>query len=195
MDNEVKCFKLGIKRSVYFQDGHHHEMNMTYLNFYENGKVSLNGNDCNGPFEFTGELKDGYLRLKKQYTGERYYHAVYYLGKLVSATVNLVYAFADDYNTLLLMLNSNVKMAEIEFTTEPFNVFFKEEDKTNIILMDSSSVENGKFRGICIKDGKFVVVKAKIKCELKFADADSDQKFKGKFNAQTNTFIVKETDD
>jgi hypothetical protein len=130
--SQLKKFKLDIKKAFYYEylDSEPVPVDIKYMMFRSDGEVFTEGSDEVGQFKFTGEFKNGFIYLKKDYIGQ---HKVYYLGKLVGNSVKLIYAFDNDWEDLEDELNDeDVEiMAEIEFVTTPYKLHFLESGVTS----------------------------------------------------------------
>lgn len=187
--DSVKSFKLDVKRAHYFQGGQAHPMTIPHLMFREDGDVHMEGSDSVGDFRITGELNNGYLYLTKEYIGK---HKVYYLGKLEGHLIVLAYDFSENWENLKSKLDSNEIMAEIEFETTKYKLYFKEEGtQLDLFLAGRGDEKPGSFKGVAFKDGKLVRVKAKVKCHVKLNAKDCQEEFKGKYDPYNHIYVIK----
>jgi hypothetical protein len=121
--------RLDVESAFYYQNGIKYPMKFEYLMFYNDGSVSLKGDDSVGQFEITGNISNGLLYLTKQYIGK---HVLYYLGRLDDGDiVKFVYEFHEaKWDALKSGLESGTVMAEVKFITENFdlkNLFYKDD--------------------------------------------------------------------
>jgi hypothetical protein len=188
-----KTFRLTISKAHYFQHGTAHAMKMDYFDFKPTGDVHMEGSDDVGQFVFTGFLKNGFLFLKKQYIGK---HAVFYVGKLDGDVVKLAYDFKGEYQNLKNQVNSGNVMAEIVFKTNAYKLVVTDTGEKVQDLYLHSNTDGDEFTGLAFKDGKFLTnVYAKIKkggkkATVKFTTKNYKEKYHGKFDASTNSFLV-----
>ncbi len=184
-----KPFKIQMKDSYYFQDAEKHSMDIPYLEFHEDGTITLEGSDTVGDFEFTGELKNGKMYLTKQYIGQ---HAVYYVGNLIEGVVKLTFGFEGNWEDLASAVDDGNVMAVFEFAVDPYSMYLKDEDMNVDLYMDSDNVNScGKFRGLAVLEGNFTIVKIKMKCEVKLISADWKKKLGGKYKPNKQLFVIK----
>jgi len=187
----MKCQKLKIKKSFYFDNGKSYPTKMDYMEFRGDGSVHLIGTDEVGNFEITGELRENILYLQKRYRGK---HIVYYVGRLVGNVIKLVYGSSPNWDELKNQLEKKNKiMGEIEFELSEYKLFHSDEDMCYDMFLSQDFNEQNKFRGICVKDGKLFSVEAKVygdKSKVEFFTGGGHEHFKGTYDEDSKTFTI-----
>lgn len=149
MENAKRfVLKLLILRSYYIENGEEHETNVPYLFFNRDGTVSLDGEDEEGTFSFSGHSLNDYLYLVKKYHGK---HTIYYVGKLEGNFLYLVYDLEGDYNSLLQKLKNQEYMGGMEFAATIYKVYL---DSAPFSIFLSPSDKSNEFKGLGLIDGK-----------------------------------------
>jgi len=167
-------YRLKISKSVYFQDGNEFPVDVPYLNFQQDGNVTLKGFDEVGEFEFTGHAEDQYLFLKKQYIGQ---HTVFYVGKLEENKLNLFFNFEEDNEGGKAKVDAGEFNALMEFEAEQFR-FFRDGSDGESFSFFLHPDGDGKRKGLGIVKGKTVKISYKkkddsrVKLQMKYQDIE-----------------------
>merc|ERR1711957_441903 len=177
-------YRLTISKSVYFQDGEEFPVDVPYLNFQQDGEVTLTGSDEVGEFNFTGHAEEDYLFLNKAYVGQ---HTVYYVGKLEENKLNLFYAFEEDQDGGKAKVDGGEFNALMEFESEQFR-FFRDGTDNDSFQIFLRTDENGKSKGLGRIKGKTVKLSYKKK-------DDGMGKIQMKYKEYEKTFKVERNDD
>ena len=159
MEKGIFSFKLKVLRAYYIQNKQEHGVDIPYLNFMEDGNVSLDGDDDVGSFSFSGRSSDDYLFLEKKYHGK---HSVYYLGKLKKNHLHLYYDFEGNYANMLCNVVSGNYNAGIVFDAELYDLNVGGTDY-NIFLAQDDQYDDRKLKGLGIIDNKVFKLSLKLK--------------------------------
>lgn len=190
MERGKFSFKIKIVRAYYIERGSEHPVNIPYLEFTQDGNVTLEGEDQIGPFSFSGKASDDYLFLEKKYHGK---HTVFYAGKLEKNHLYLHYDFKGDYPNLISKVTSGDFNAGIVFDAElynlfldgnEFNVFFAKDDEDDKKLKGLGMIHNKVYKLVLKKkssdegklklkyDGDERKLKIRIDSNNLFVDSD-----------------------
>lgn len=186
-------YRLEITKSCYFQDGEECPVDVPYLNFQQDGNVTLSGSDDVGDFEFTGRAEDQYLYLNKQYIGQ---HTLYYTGKLEGNKLNMFYAFEEDHVTGKQKVDAGEFNSLMEFNAEQFR-FFRDGAEGDNWQLFLTPKDNGKSKGLGDVKGKCVKISYKPKddntgkLQMKYKDYERCYKV----TKNNNDFIVESNDE
>ena len=184
-------FQLKITKSVYFQNGQEFSVDTPYLNFEQNGNISLDGSDGVGSFSFSGKIEGDVLYLKKAYLGA---HTVHYYGKLDKNKLNLVYDFEGNYADLLNKFNSEAYMALIEFEAELYNFYLdgNHEKDYNVFLVKNENKD--KYKGLGLIKGNLTKIVMKRKdngrAKLKLKTPDDERSIKVTIEESTHNIYL-----
>ncbi len=118
-------FKIKIIWSFFLEDKCQYETDIPYLNFQKNGKITLNGSDYLGEFEFSGYEEDGYLHLIKKYNGG---HSIFYVGKFEENILKLYYSHDKQEKQSISLLEAGEFNSLIEFEKEGFRLLQDENE-------------------------------------------------------------------
>ena len=177
-------YRLSISKSVYFDGGEEFAVDVPYLNFQQDGDVTLEGSDDVGDFKFNGFAEDEYLFLNKQYIGQ---HCVYYVGKLEENKLNLFYAFEEDHAGGREKVDAGEFNALMEFDSTQFK-FFRDGADNESFQIFLRTDDNGKMKGLGKIKGKTV--------KLSYKKKDDDKgKIQMKYKNYEKTFKVDHSGD
>jgi hypothetical protein len=179
MERGIFSFKLMVSRAYYIQDNQEHAVNIPYLNFMNDGNVSLEGEDDIGSFSFSGKACDDYLFLEKKYHGK---HTVYYAGKLDKNHLHLHYDFEGNYANMLCNVVSGNYNAGIVFDAEVYDLIIGGTEY-NIFLAEDDQDDDRKLKGLGIIDNKVF----KLSLKKKYGDHG---KLKVKYQGEEITYKV-----
>jgi hypothetical protein len=146
--NDKVAFCLKVKKAFYIKNGKEHPVSIPYLNFENDGHITLDGKDDIGNFSFSGKIEDDLIYLKKKYHGK---HTDFYIGHIIKNQIKMVYDLSEEFSHKRSELKNKRYNAGIEFDSTVFN--YDNADGNHNFYLNKDS-KDGHFKGFAIIDKK-----------------------------------------
>ena len=135
--------KIKTKMSFTYKNNKEYPMNISYLNFQEDGQINYYGSDEQGNFNISGRCEGEFIFLKKEQKGKL---NVFYAGKLDNNKLYLYYDTVNNITKQISRVNNGEYNAIIELDlTELKNFCYGPENEIYKIFL--SNVDTRIFKG------------------------------------------------